>query len=94
MQFIKIHPSTYSDNTISSVITSRQNKYSSYTSAITQLLSKGRIGARSGKKSVVPTPDKALSVLFVNMSKDKGNLSTANTAMALEFHVHVGATLA
>lgn len=92
MQFIKIHPSMYSDNTILSLITLRQNKYSSYTSAITKLLSKGRIGERSGKRSVVPTPVKALSVLFINMSKDKGNLSTANTAMALESHVHVSVT--
>lgn len=42
---------------------------------------------KSGKRSVVPTPVKALCVLFLNMSEYKENLSTVNTAMALEFAV-------
>ncbi len=53
-------------------------------SANTKPLSEGRIGKRSGKKSVVPTLVKALSVLFI-MSENKESSSAASAAVALEF---------
>lgn len=63
MQFIKIHPSRFSDNRKSRTITFQQNKYS-YTSAIMNHLVEGRTGMRSAERSVVPTPVKALSTLL------------------------------